>query len=160
LTTYYADFDRDIISKNNPKRIVLYAKGLKIYGVLPYILARKLKAEFFSNNLGVLGAKLIAPTQEDNYTIVPYAQSPASSQKLLDWLYSDAGFLWAIASSEYWDEEIAKPNICNKFPEVWLPYENQEKQTFLAVFSANNSDAAKLLLSTNASMGGYAKLLE
>lgn len=85
------DFQRDIPDDRKPKRIVFYANGLKIYGVLPFVLNRKLNGKFCS---GLKGSG-----DEDNYTIVGYSQTPTRVQELADWLYGGAGVEWGIAET-------------------------------------------------------------
>ena len=69
---YFADPRVDLPQPWKEKRIIFYAQGVKIYGQIPYILQRRLQAEFYSNNLPWLGVRLIGPTFESNYTLVRY----------------------------------------------------------------------------------------
>jgi hypothetical protein len=91
----------DLPDPNAPKRVVFYFAALKIYGVIPFLLTRRVRGEFISNewSSGAGGISFVAPTGEANYTLVPYQQSPASAHALLDWLYADAGFQWGIAEA-------------------------------------------------------------
>jgi hypothetical protein len=96
--TFYADPRQDLPAPHKQKRIIFYADGLKVYGAIPYVLQRRLKAKFYSNNApGLFGGRLIAPTMESNYTVVPYQARHDVIEKLLNWLYADAGFKWGIA---------------------------------------------------------------
>lgn len=96
--TFYADSTQDLPTPHKQKRIVFYADGLKVYGVIPYILQRRLGAKFYSNNApGLFGCRMIAPTMEHNYTVVPYRATSRAVKELLDWLYANAGFRWGIA---------------------------------------------------------------
>lgn len=127
---YRANLSRDIPSPGLPKRIVFYAQGLKIYGLLPHILNRRLKGEFISN-VAMLsgwgrGAAIVAPTGEDNYTVIPYAQKPEHAAMLLDWLCEDRGFEWAIASPQHWNEAIREWNAYKRPPDVWVPSQSEQ----------------------------------
>lgn len=84
------DWERDLPSKRKPKRIIFYPDGLKIYGLLPYLLQRQLRGEFSS-------AWIKLNNDEDNFTVISYQQKPEHVQKLVDWLYEAAGFEWTIA---------------------------------------------------------------
>jgi hypothetical protein len=123
--TYFANPREDLPAPWKPKRIIFYAQGLKIYGQIPYILQRRLQAEFISNDVGVLGGRLVGPTAECNYTLVRYRRqddkphSDAVLEALLDWLCADRGFEWAIALDYY--KHIDLPNLFNWPPETWVP---------------------------------------
>jgi hypothetical protein len=114
------------------KRIIFYAQGLKIYGVLPYLLNRRLKGEFYSNyyvnSSGAFrGSGMIAPAMEFNYTVIPYTQKPEHSKALLEWLSEDAGFEWAIASERDFHKDLRHGNaFSDRHPEVWVPVENDQ----------------------------------
>ena len=123
--TNFADPREDLPAPWKPKRIIFYAQGLKIYGQIPYILQRRLRAEFISNSVGIMGARLTGPTMERNYTLVRYrrkgdqSHSSATLEALLDWLYADKGFEWAIALDYY--KRIDLPNLFNFPAEAWMP---------------------------------------
>jgi hypothetical protein len=111
---YFANPQEDLPQPWKRKRILFYAQGLKVYGQIPYILQRRLQAEFISNNAPFMGARLIAPTAEQNYTLVRYYRedgrrhSEATLEALLDWLYADKGFEWGIAKNFF--ERLDLPN--------------------------------------------------
>lgn len=127
---YRADFSQDLPADWEPKRIIFYAQGLKVYGLLPHLLSRRLKGEFISN-VAMLsgwarGAAIAAPTGENNYTVIPYAQKPEHAAMLLDWLYAEAGFEWAIAASENWHDSIREWNAYKQPPSTWVPASNEQ----------------------------------
>lgn len=126
--TYYADPQRDLPNAWEPKRIVFYARGLKIYGQIPYVLQRKLQAEFISNNAPLWGGgRIIGPTRERNYTIVSYRRkngsphSEATIKALLDWLYTDKGFEWGLAGAANFRDGLDGPNFFRQPPETVAP---------------------------------------
>ena len=84
------DFHQDIPSSSKVKNIIFYPDGLKIYGLLPYLLSRKLSSRFSSSFI---------QCAENNFTLVSYNQKPEHVQALVDWLYSEARFEGAIASA-------------------------------------------------------------
>lgn len=131
--SYRADLAHDTPSVTKKKRIIFYRGGLKIYGLLPYILQKKLKAQFFSNTPVGGGVMMLLPSHEDNWTAVPYDQSPERLQSLLDWLYSDAGFEVALASRESWEDDIFSANIMNHPPSVWFPLGQDTHKGFLQI---------------------------
>lgn len=118
---YYADLQQDLPSPHTRKRVIFYAAGLKVYGLLPQLLSRRLHGEFRSSSTSFLGGKLMWPTQQRNWTVVPYAQSPENVARLLTWLQSGAGFEWGIAGPDEWDEDILLPNVLRVPPAVWHP---------------------------------------
>lgn len=126
---YYADPQTDLPSPWKPKRVIFYAAGLKVYGQIPYILQRRLQAEFISNSApGIFGGRILAPTGEVNYTIVPRRRADgrphgaAAVQQLLDWLMSDAGFEWGVAvPGEYERGDLRLPNWWNEEPITFVP---------------------------------------
>jgi len=127
---YRADLSRDIPSPGLPKRIIFYAQGLKIYGLIPYVLNRRLKGEFISN-VAMLpgwgrGAAIAAPTGEANYTVIPYIQKPEHVQMLIDWLYEDRGFEWAIADPDNFNDQLREWNAYKQPPSVWVPCQSEE----------------------------------
>jgi hypothetical protein len=84
------DFDKDIPSAGKQKEVLFYQTGLKVYGVLPYILHRKLRAEFCSSS----------DARENNFTLISYQQKSENVQALADWLYKDSGFVWAFCTQK------------------------------------------------------------
>lgn len=130
---YYADPARDLPAPWKPKKCVFYAEGLKIYGQIPYILQLALEAEFYSNDTSIFGGgRLIGPTQEPNYTVVPYRRAngrphrESSLKALFDWLYADRGFEWAFAA-EFW-RHIREWNLFNSEPEIFVPGTPEQRQ--------------------------------
>lgn len=124
---FRCDPSQDIPASWKPKRIIFYAQGLKIYGVLPYLLNRRLKGEFYSNfyvqSSGAFrGHGMIAPAYESNYTVVPYTQKAEYAKALLEWLSQDAGFEWAIARN-FHDDLRQGTAFSDRNPEVWAPAE-------------------------------------
>ncbi len=115
------DFENDIPSAEKTKKIIFYPNGLKIYGVLPYLLNRKLKGEFASSLLY---------EDESNFTVVGYQQKPEYVQTLVNWLYSGAGFEWAIAQPH--EKLRATPE---QKPETYKPPESFQS-LILKVFGA------------------------
>lgn len=120
----------DLPASWKAKNIIFYAQGLKIYGVLPYLLHRRLKAEFYSN-YGVpagtfRGGGIIAPAVESNYTFVPYNQSPELIKALYEWLMKGKmGLYWAIAV-EFEQNIRCSTAFSSRSPEVWSPACNDE----------------------------------
>lgn len=82
------DFDHDLPCSIKAKRGLFYPDGLKIYGLLPFVLAYKLRATFCSDRV---------PGDEHNFTVVRYQQQPDIVQALVDWLCAHKGFVWKIA---------------------------------------------------------------
>jgi len=124
---FYADPANDLPSPFKPKRCIFYTQGLKVYGQIPYILQKRLQAEFYSNNMPCLGGRIVAPTAEANYTVVPYRrrdEQPHSQEaidELLTWLYEGKGFEVAIAAD--FDKSICDWNAFQMPPETWIPAE-------------------------------------
>ena len=108
-----ANMPADQPNMHTPKRVLFYAAGLKIYGLLPYLLNRRVRGQFRSN----AHIAAVFPTWERNYTIVPYQQTPEAAAALLDWLYADAGFEWGIA--EDWHAALLGANAFNDPPCVF-----------------------------------------
>lgn len=135
---FFANTREDLPEPWKRKRIIFYAQGLKIYGQIPYILQRRLQGEFYSNNAPFMGGRIIAPTMEQNYTLVRYHRNNGKHQgnvaleALLDWLYADKGFEWAIAKDFH--RRIDLPNFWNWPPEI-----------FVSGTSENRSDIKQLL---------------
>ena len=119
--SYYANLRDDLPSPHQRKRIIFYAAGLKVYGLLPHLLNRRLHGEFRSSTTSFLGGKILWPTQERNWTVIPYGQSPENVARLLIWLQSGVGFEWGIAGPDEWDEDILLPNVLRVPPAVWHP---------------------------------------
>lgn len=148
--TYYADPANDLPARWKRKRVVFYRAGLKIYGQIPYILQRKLYAEFISNNapgLFGLGGRIIAHSAEANYTIVRYQRpdgqphSDSTQAALLAWLWAEAGVEWAIARPpEFFDPLDDGPNWFQVPPQTWVPgtADNQPALQHLLAGETNN----------------------
>jgi hypothetical protein len=130
--SFRCDFAQDLPEKWKPKRIIFYAQGLKIYGLLPHFLNRRLKGEFYSNNFvqssgSFRGMGMIAPACEFNYTFIPYTQKPEYAKALLEWLSQDAGLEWAIASPQDFNLNIrCSTAFSDQYPEVWCPAQNEQ----------------------------------
>lgn len=145
--TYHCDPSRDLPVAWKPKRVIVYRQGLKIYGCLPYILARRLDAEFISNNASALGARIVAPTMEDNYTLVRYRRRDGrphrreAVQALLDWLYADRGFEWAVAAPEFFDDRLDLVNWWQAPPETFVPGSEAAAQQFAGALLAGPDPA-------------------
>lgn len=136
--TYYANLERDLPSPYHRKRVIFYRQGLKIYGLLPYLLQHKLKAQFFSGSFRVGGSgfprmRLSAGSFESNWTAIPYQQPPEHIAALLDWLYSEKGFEAAIATEDYWDDNIFSANVFRMPPHTWYPVDHEARQGFLQI---------------------------
>lgn len=123
--TFFANPSQDLPQPWKQKRIIFYAQGLKIYGQLPYILQRRLQGEFFSNDMSFMGGRLWGPSFENNYTLVRYRRakdgkrhSDVALEALLDWLYADKGFEWAIAKDFHRRIDLA--NLFNWPPETFV----------------------------------------
>jgi hypothetical protein len=129
---FRCDPPQDLPQVWKSKRIIFYAQGLKIYGVLPYILNRRLKGEFYSNYFvqdggAFRGCGMIAPAYESNYTLVPYTQKPEYAKALLEWLSEDAGFEWAIASERDFNNDLRHGTaFSHRDPETWVPAQNEQ----------------------------------
>lgn len=136
------NFDKDIPSSDKQKEAIFYEGGLKIYGTLPYILHRKLKAEFVSSRF---------EHEENNFTIVLYAQKPENVQALVNWLYKDAGFVWAIS------REPLNPRVSDRLPETETPdrtFQATVSQMFGVAVQTPESNAPK---PWDAVLGGIGK---
>jgi hypothetical protein len=146
--TYFANLQEDLPSSWHRKRVIFYQQGIKIYGLLPYILNRKLKAQFFSNSFSALGGRMSVGSFEANWTAVPYGQSRANIDALLDWLYSDKGFKVAIATPECWNDDIFSANMWKMPPHTWFPVGNEAREGFLNVIERPESgrDSVMMLL--------------
>jgi hypothetical protein len=123
--SFKCNFSEDIPDKSKQKRIIFYQQGFKIYGLLPYILNRKLKGEFYSNHFthdsgAFRGMGVIAPAYELNYTVVPYSQDSVKAKLLIDWLLDGSGFEWAIALDFHADIKQGTA-FTNKNPDIWAP---------------------------------------
>lgn len=128
--SFYADPGRDLPAPWKLKRVLFYRDGMKIYGQIPYILQRKLRAKFYSNNAPIFGGgRIVGPTLERNYTVVPYRRADGRPHRqealsdLFDWLWTDKGFEWAIAVD--WHKQIEGWNVFNVPPETFVPGKRQ-----------------------------------
>lgn len=136
--SYYADPKRDLPAPWKLKRVLFYREGMKIYGQIPYILQRRLKARFYSNNAPLLGGRVIGPTLERNYTVIPYRRpdgrphSQEALAALFDWLWSDQGFEWAIAVE--WHKHIQEWNVFNAPPMTFVPGKRQIQDALIETF--------------------------
>jgi hypothetical protein len=138
MAHYSVDLYEDLPNPHKRKRVVFYCCGLKIYGHIPHLLKRRLKGEFLSNywihDSGAFrGHGIIAPTGEQNYTAIPYGQSPENARRLWDWLHEEAGFEWAIAGLQDYGVNIFEGNVAQWPPETWVPEMRAEEfiQRFL-----------------------------
>jgi hypothetical protein len=129
---FRCDPPQDLPQAWKPKRIIFYDQGLKVYGVLPYFLNRRLEGEFYSNcyvhSSGAFrGHGMIAPAYESNYTLVPYTQKQEYAKALLEWLSQDTGFEWAIASPRDFNIDLRHGTaFTQRNPEVWVPAQNEQ----------------------------------
>lgn len=105
--------------------MVFYAEELKVYGQIPYILQRRLGAKFISNEGSIFGGgRIMAPTGEKNYTIVPYRRpdgrphTDKALEKFFDWLYEGKGFKWAIAGPQNFYDQLDLINWWNVPPKL------------------------------------------
>jgi len=130
---YYADLDSDLPSPHKRKRVIFYRQGLKIYGLLPFILQRQLKAKFFSGSIAAGGVLMSMGSFEPNWTAVPYTQSSENLTALLHWLFSERGFEVAIASEQDWDDDIFSANVYRMPPKTWFPFGSEARQGFFQV---------------------------
>lgn len=137
--TFYADSRYDLPAPWKQKSIIFYAQGLKIYGQIPYLLQKRLQAVFYSNNApAFFGGRIIAPTMENNYTVIPYRRqdskfhSLAVIQSLLDWLYKDKGFRWGIAVNFH--DNICEWNAWKESPETFVPAKASHRSDVLLLF--------------------------
>ncbi len=80
-----------------------------------------------------MGGCISVGSFEANWTAVPYVQSRANLDMLLDWLYSDKGFKIAIAAPEYWDDAIFSANMWHMPPHTWFPVGSEAREGFLNV---------------------------
>jgi hypothetical protein len=153
---YKCDPRYDLPEKWKIKRIIFYGQGLKIYGEMPYLMKRRLRVEFFSNyhHNGQFG--LIAPAMEMNYSVVPYHQSPDLTAALLEWLFADAGFEWAIAVPDEFDLNIRRSTaFSDRNPAVWVPAQNEQgwREGFAKAMSGITPTAIQKLLGGDADVG-------
>lgn len=142
--SFYADPRQDLPSPIKPKRVIFYAQGLKIYGQIPYILARRLGAKFYSNNMPILGSgRIIAPSGEPNYTVVPYRRedgqlhSEKTMKALLEWLKAGKGFEWAVADEAEFFNNICTWTAWNRPPKTWVPGNGTSDDEILPMLSGH-----------------------
>jgi hypothetical protein len=137
---FYANPQKDLPTPWQQKRVIFYAAGLKIYGQIPYVLQRRLQAQFISNcGTLAMGGLLFGPSWEDNYTMVPRRRADGQPHKpealaaLLDWLYADKGFEFAIAdpeSGEWQRKDLWMINLWNSRPRTFAPGIEESKAIF------------------------------
>ena len=150
MAYYSSDLSTDLAKgRLSPKRIIFYQQGLKIYAVLPYLLNMRLKGQFISNYWvqeggAFSGVGIVAPTNEANYTAIPYSQSVENSQRLWDWLLADKGFEYAIAQAADFSFDIWKANVGQFPPKVWVPGADDQCDRFVKAFSVEKEVAAML----------------
>jgi len=150
MAVYYGDLYDDLPKASKCKRAVFYSRGLKVYGMLPHLLNRRLKGEFRSNHVANGPLQAIAPTLEANYTVVPYRQSPANTQRLMDWLLDGVGFEWAIASPQDWSQDILLGNAFQYPPKVWHPSpQGEQREGFARALALEPND----ILALSAALG-------
>lgn len=135
---FYADPRNDLPADWKPKRAIFYAQGLKVYGQIPYVLQRRLQAQFISNEFRFLGGRVRVPTAERNYTIIPFHRddgerhSAEALDALLAWLEAGAGYEWAIAAGrEFGRSDLYAANALNEPPKTWTPDPAQGAATLL-----------------------------
>ena len=132
----FADPLTDLVAVNGgKKKVIIYARGLKIYGQIPFLLQRRLQGRFISNHVGFMGGSLIFPTMESNYTYIPWRRpdgrkhSDKAVSALLEWLLSGSGYSWAIANKRHFYDPIDEgPNFASEPPDVWTPGELKKLQ--------------------------------
>lgn len=135
--TYYADMSIDQPTEYKTKRAIFYQQGLKVYGLLPYILQRKLHAQFFSNSTSWGRVRISTGSLELNWTAIPYQQSLENVNALLDWLYADKGFEVALANPERWQDTIFAGNFGNMPPQTWYPIGKETRSGYMRVIGGN-----------------------
>jgi len=142
---FYADPANDLPSPFKPKRCIFYTQGLKVYGQIPYILQRQLQAEFFSNNAPFMGGRLVGPTAEPNYTVIPYqrrdgqAHSQGAIAGLIKWLLEGKGFEWAVAAD--FEREICGWNVGQSESRTWIPAVTDDGQAeFIRLLAAGGTE--------------------
>lgn len=128
--TAYASPD-DIPNPYKAKLVIVYAQGLKIYGQIPYLLARRLHAIFVSNQNSFMGGGTIwFPSAEDNFTAVPWRRpdgephSPETIQALTGWLQSGKGAIYLVAAPENFNDSLTRFTPWRGTPKVWQPKES------------------------------------
>jgi hypothetical protein len=121
---YYANPQNDLPAPWKVKRLVFYAMGLKVYGQIPYILQRRLKAQFISNHASTGMGSIFWPAAESNYTLIPFRQADgrphgeATLKAFFDWLYTDKGFEFAIAGEKDFYKDIRSIDMWEWPPEL------------------------------------------
>ena len=138
MTSYAAP--EDIPTPYRAKLVVIYARGLKIYGQIPYLLAKRLEAQFISNEISIAGGGSIwGGTAEPNWTVVPSRRddgqphTPETLQALIDWLQADKGFVATVATPEYYYDRLDS-NWGRQAPRVFQPTGyTSDSQTLLAL---------------------------
>ncbi len=159
--TYFANPANDLPVAWKPRRVIIYAQGLKVYGLMPYILARRLQAKFVSNDFSVLGgmSRVAAPTMDDNYTLISWLRTDGTPHgtavidALLDWLYADAGFQIGVATLDFFYDRLDEPNIFKSAPRTFIPAINDHVAFFrwaLQSGKVNHADAERIIEVDNA----------
>lgn len=151
---YRCDPGLDLPAPHKAKRVIFYRHGLKVYGELPYLLKKRLKAEFYSNFAVNGGFGMIAPAVEPNYSVIPCGQPPDRSMALLDWLFADAGFEWAIAID--YDRDIrCSTAFSGSLPQCWVPANNEGgwRKGFIEAMAGQESATLNPLISPATEIG-------
>jgi hypothetical protein len=148
IMAFLANPQNDLPAPWKEKRVIFYAAGLKIYGQIPYILQRQLQGQFISNHGTMrMGGSLWGPSWEDNYTMIPRHRADgkphaaATLGKLLNWLYGDKGFKFAIAdpeSGEWQRTDLWMINLWNERPRAFAPGAEETKQIFQKFLGEGN----------------------
>ncbi len=140
---YFASKD-DLPVPWKVKRIIFYRRGLKVYGQIPYILQRRLQAKFVSNTASLWGAKIVAPTGEDNYTIIPYRREDGQPhtdmaiESFLVWLYRDKGFEFGVAAPENFNDKLDLPNWWQSPPKLLKLADNDDRPILAGLLLAGD----------------------
>ena len=140
---FRADFAEDTPSASKTKRVLFYAAGLKIYGLLPHFLNRRVGGQFISHEYAGSMVIMTCPTFEQNYTIVHYIQRPAAAQGLLEWLYADAGFQWAIAL-DFFATDLLHINWMRYPPGVWHSHKGIVRPGFSKVLQGLSEEVSPI----------------
>jgi hypothetical protein len=118
----------DLPHPRTAKRTVWYAGCLKIYGLIPWILTRRLQETIVDDTGGI---------SEPCYTLVAYQQPAPAVDALLSWLTADAGFVWTVTRGFFQPHEhvlsqgvimryMSEPNM----PQKWYQASEQQIDVF------------------------------